>query len=481
LKRFRALSALSISLFVFSLLVSPSQALAQDETPNGAVYIVQDGDTLWSIAVRFGVTLDALAAANGITDLGQLAAGDQLVIPGLEGVQGILTTRRVSYGDTLSSLSRRYQMPVDLLVRLNHLSSPAELYAGSNLTILQENSAASGTRRADLQPGQSLFELAVSQNQNPWAYRLANSLPGAWSAIPGDVLHLPDAQIATAGAEPPGALPESIESIQIAPQPFVQGKAAMVRVKGDPALALDGSLNGRKLQFFPDTDGSFVTLQGIHAMTEPGLYTLVLTSTLPGDPTFPPAPFTFSQPVYINSGDYPFDPVLVVDPETIDPAVTAPEDAQWASLAATPTAQRWWKGLFTSPAPQIYSDCWPSLYGNRRSYNGSAYSYFHTGLDYCGSVGTEIYAPAPGVVVFAGPLTVRGNATMIDHGWGVYTGYLHQSEILVKAGDRVEAGQLIGLVGGTGRVTGAHLHFEVWAGGVQIDPMDWLKEAFLDW
>jgi murein DD-endopeptidase MepM/ murein hydrolase activator NlpD len=70
---------------------------------------------------------------------------------------------------------------------------------------------------------------------------------------------------------------------------------------------------------------------------------------------------------------------------------------------------------------------------------------------------------------------------MIDHGWGVYTGYLHQSEILVKAGDRVEAGQLIGLVGGTGRVTGAHLHFEVWAGGVQIDPMDWLKEAFLDW
>jgi len=59
------------------------------------------------------------------------------------------------------------------------------------------------------------------------------------------------------------------------------------------------------------------------------------------------------------------------------------------------------------PAPPPYNDCWPSRYGSRRSYNGSAYIYFHTGLDFCGGVGTEILAPAPGRVVFAGPLTVR--------------------------------------------------------------------------
>jgi len=60
----------------------------------------------------------------------------------------------------------------------------------------------------------------------------------------------------------------------------------------------------------------------------------------------------------------------------------------------------------------------------------------------------------------------------------VYTAYMHQSEILVEVGDRVEAGQLIGLVGGTGRVQGPHLHWEVWVGGVQVDPLDWLKQAY---
>jgi murein DD-endopeptidase MepM/ murein hydrolase activator NlpD len=55
---------------------------------------------------------------------------------------------------------------------------------------------------------------------------------------------------------------------------------------------------------------------------------------------------------------------------------------------------------------------------------------------------------------------------------------MHQSEILVKVGDHVEAGQLIGLSGGTGRVTGAHLHLEVWVGGVQVNPMDWLQRAY---
>ena len=112
------------------------------------------------------------------------------------------------------------------------------------------------------------------------------------------------------------------------------------------------------------------------------------------------------------------------------------------------------------------------------SYNGSSYSYFHTGLDILGNTGTEIYAPADGIVVFTGELTIRGNATLIDHGWGVYTGYAHQSELYVNAGDKVETGQLIGLVGDTGRVEGAHLHWEVIVGGVQVDPLDWLSNEY---
>jgi len=67
---------------------------------------------------------------------------------------------------------------------------------------------------------------------------------------------------------------------------------------------------------------------------------------------------------------------------------------------------------------------------------------------------------------------------VIDHGWGVYTAYGHQSEILVQVGDQVQKGQLIGLVGETGRVSGPHLHWEVIVGGVQVDPLQWLAREF---
>jgi murein DD-endopeptidase MepM/ murein hydrolase activator NlpD len=111
--------------------------------------------------------------------------------------------------------------------------------------------------------------------------------------------------------------------------------------------------------------------------------------------------------------------------------------------------------------------------------NSDIESYgIHTGIDFCGGEGLPIFAPAAGRVVFAAPLTVRGNATIIDHGWGVYSGFWHQSEIQVNVGDVVEQGQVIGLVGGTGRSTGPHQHWEVWVNGVQVDPLNWLNQAY---
>jgi LysM repeat protein len=74
---------------------------------DGPVYIVQEGDSLWDIALRFKVSMDDLAKANGISDPSQLVVGARLVIPGLTGIQGVLTTSTVSYGETLRSLSDR--------------------------------------------------------------------------------------------------------------------------------------------------------------------------------------------------------------------------------------------------------------------------------------------------------------------------------------------------------------------------------------
>ena len=93
-------------------------------------------------------------------------------------------------------------------------------------------------------------------------------------------------------------------------------------------------------------------------------------------------------------------------------------------------------------------------------------------------MGGNILAPAPGKVVFVGSQLLHGNTTMINHGWGVYTLYAHQSEFLVQEGDRVKAGDIIGRVGSTGRSNGPHLHWEVWVGGIQVDPMDWLVDSY---
>ncbi|HEY6071941.1 MAG TPA: M23 family metallopeptidase, partial [Anaerolineales bacterium] len=177
------------------------------------------------------------------------------------------------------------------------------------------------------------------------------------------------------------------------------------------------------------------------------------------------------------------DPLLFVDPSTIDPAATEPEQQQLLGLVKDATPEKFWTGEFISPAIQYAeSTYFTSRFGNRRTYIGQGTEFsvegFHTGLDFGGGVGLPITAVAAGRVVFAGPLTVRGNATIIDHGWGVYSGFWHQSEFKVQVGEIVEQGQVIGLVGGTGRVTGAHLHWELWVNGIQVDPMDWLNEVY---
>lgn len=458
---------LALILF-FSALSLPGRGFAQDAPPDGPVYVVQEGDTLWSVAVQFGISLDELTTYNQIKDPNQVGIGTRLVIPGLPGVNGELKTEVVGFGEDLLSLSRKYQVSEVDLAKLNHLTSPGELYVGRSLILpVQENIELPGDR-SGLAEGQTVLELAVLKARNPWEIALLNELRGPATVLPGDVLRLPG--VDTSG---PAGLPGEINDLTLTPTPLVQGKSAVLQLTGGEGLTVTGTLLDHAFEFVPLENGVYNAILGVHAMTAPGLYPLAIQGALANG-----AGFSFTQSIYIRSGGYPMDPVLIVSPETVDPAVTRPEDAQWNALTQPVTLQKQWQGLFVVPVPKEFAECWPSQYGNRRSYNGSPYNYFHTGLDFCGGVGTEIYAPAAGTVVFAGPLTVRGNATMIDHGWGVYTGYMHQSEIKVSVGDQVVAGELIGLVGNTGRVTGPHLHFEIWAGGVQVDPMDWLDQEF---
>ncbi|MDO8752918.1 MAG: M23 family metallopeptidase, partial [Anaerolineales bacterium] len=150
---------------------------------------------------------------------------------------------------------------------------------------------------------------------------------------------------------------------------------------------------------------------------------------------------------------------------------------------STATTTKNWQGEFNIPVALPF--CIKDWFGIRRTYLGQGTDIklngFHSGVDYgiCSESNPyDIYAPAPGTVVFTALLTVRGNATIIDHGWGVYSGFWHQEESYVTVGQYMKTGELIGKIGDTGRVTGAHLHWELWVNGIQVDPLDWLIQTY---
>ncbi len=103
---------------------------------------------------------------------------------------------------------------------------------------------------------------------------------------------------------------------------------------------------------------------------------------------------------------------------------------------------------------------------------GPRWQAFHHGVDLRAPVGTPVRAALGGAVVFAGwRNAVYGNFVILDHGDGVRTRYAHNSRILVKKGERVVQGQIIATSGETGRVTGPHIHFEVFRDSKAVDPL----------
>ena len=117
-----------------------------------------------------------------------------------------------------------------------------------------------------------------------------------------------------------------------------------------------------------------------------------------------------------------------------------------------------------------------SGYGNRNDPFGRGRAH-HMGIDIDANSGDPITSAADGVVSYSGWRNGYGNTIEIDHGNGFKTLYAHNAANLVKAGDVVRAGQLIGKVGSTGRSTGSHLHFEIMLDGRQVNPRQYLDKV----
>jgi murein DD-endopeptidase MepM/ murein hydrolase activator NlpD len=229
---------------------------------------------------------------------------------------------------------------------------------------------------------------------------------------------------------------------------------------GEPS----GSFAGQPLRFFPHEDG-FVALAGIDAFTEPGLYNLQLAGS-GSQPWFP-----FEQQVPINSADFTIQYIPIAD----DPVVRQEEDNFLATIYNQTSPNKAWDGLFQFP---VTTTVVTAPYGDGRSYDGGPVDIYHTGVDFSGGVGTPILAPAPGKVVFAGALELRGNTVVLDHGLGVMTAYFHLSEIFVTPGQQVSTAQPIAAGGSTGLSTGPHLHWDVRVNNVPVNGLQWTEQTF---
>ncbi len=174
-------------------------------------------------------------------------------------------------------------------------------------------------------------------------------------------------------------------------------------------------------------------------------------------------------------GDYEVEN-LSVEPSKISPPKAAQqriaaELKEANAVYATYTNKALYKGEFVMPINSAIT----SKFGSARVFNGTLKSY-HGGTDFRAAVGTPVVAANDGIVRLAKDRYYAGGSVIIDHGYRIFTQYYHLSELKVAVGQRVKKGQVIALSGDTGRVTGAHLHFGIFAGGAQVDPLDFIEK-----
>jgi murein DD-endopeptidase MepM/ murein hydrolase activator NlpD len=227
----------------------------------------------------------------------------------------------------------------------------------------------------------------------------------------------------------------------------------------------EAEFQGRALEFFPAAStGTWLAFIGLDldASTGPAALSAVLHDAA-GRAS------RTAQTLNVGAGAFP-TVELKVEQKYVTPAKDDTDRAEGEAvklhrLFTRGEPKRLFEGRFDPPIPGAAT----ARFGERRVFNGQPRAP-HSGMDLKAAKGVPVHAPAAGRVALAGPLYFSGNTIVLDHGLGVTTLYAHLSKMLVKPGDLVKKGQLIGKVGATGRVTGPHLHWALKFHEARIDP-----------
>ena len=247
-----------------------------------------------------------------------------------------------------------------------------------------------------------------------------------------------------------------------------QGSAIRIDVPHGPGLtAVQASWRDRSVPLVRD-DGWFTVL-GVDLDDSPGEHQVKLTYSFEDGSTR-----TSTVGLGVQSREFRTTH-LTVAPKYVElseqnQARAARESEEISAIYERVTPERLWDASFEVPIPGATGG---RNFGHRRVFNEQPRAP-HSGADLTAAAGVPVHATNRGRVVLAKELFFSGNAVFLDHGLGIYSVYLHLSEIGVESGQLVERGEVVGLAGATGRVTGAHLHWGVRVQGARVDPFSLL-------
>jgi murein DD-endopeptidase MepM/ murein hydrolase activator NlpD len=262
------------------------------------------------------------------------------------------------------------------------------------------------------------------------------------------------------------------------PKPFEirQGELIEVNVTGAGIATVDGGFGKEKIFFYPNGTAKFSSILGADVDAKAGASKLRLSAKSRAG-----AEFRVEIPVKIKVKSFHQESFNVppgfdqMTPENLEEVRR--EQSEFARAFAILTPDRMWDAPFIRPVPHEES---ASSFGRRRIINGTARAP-HSGLDLSAPAGTEVLAANHGKVVLAGNFFFAGGSVILDHGGSLFTMYFHLSEIRVGEGTMIRKGDVLGLSGATGRVTGAHLHWGARLANARIDPLELLKKISSNW
>ena len=233
-----------------------------------------------------------------------------------------------------------------------------------------------------------------------------------------------------------------------------------------PAAAVRGKAFGRDVWFAQSEDQAvWRGLVGIDLTTEPGDYAVALRVRMVEALTVETRHRLTVAPKTFDTRRLTVDPSYVNPPAELLGRIER-ESRRVSQIFRNVSPAKLWNGPFLRPVPGEAT----SSFGRRSVLNGQPRSP-HTGTDFRAGEGTPIEAPNRGTVVLSENLYYSGSCVILDHGWGLYSYFAHLSRMAVSEGDVVDAGQVIGHVGATGRVTGPHLHWSMRLNGARVDPL----------